>query len=210
MRALLGVAQAKAQVRVHIENTLIRFKTQFFLQNNGAVVLGKPAGVDGILSAGSYVRMRLSGADKTELRLRVILPHLNLENGKTAFVCGPSEHFMRCRRKSDRYEVLKYRNIHLIADEEPYRIADFSTHGLGVLLSSTQSADKLPGGRVLKEARLQLGGEAQVNFEWMIPRNRHDRIIGCEFKVASQPRSERYFHHLLDSLTRVDLQRANA
>src|SRR5579862_1931358 len=63
-QALVRAAYDGARVQVQIENSLIRFDSHLSVKSNGQVMVGKPAGLNGHLTAGSMVRVRLPGREK--------------------------------------------------------------------------------------------------------------------------------------------------
>jgi hypothetical protein len=54
---------------------------------------------------------------------------------------------------------------------------------------------------------MMLGANARVDLERIVPRAHHGTSVGCEFAVSKGSPSERYLTHLLDSLTKAEMQR---
>lgn len=201
-KVLLNVAYTKTQVRVQIENSQIRFNALICTTHNGSVMVGKPFGVNSQLAAGSFVRLRLPGAHKRELRLEVMLPHLNLSNGHAAFVCRPPKSLTSCRRHFERYDTMRYSNLRLTRGQELYRLVDLSNTGLKVFLTGTQGPNLFPLGRDIAGSQLVLGLEAHVDLVRLTPRNYQHGMIGCEYAIASDSASQRYHRHLMESVSR--------
>jgi hypothetical protein len=209
LEVLAELARDKTPVRVEIEGTLIKFNSQITLKK-GSVVVAKPMGLKEGLNAGTFVRLRLPGSARREMRLKVVTPHFNLASGNAVFVCDAPEKPVEAHRETDRYDVTRYSNLRLVLGTEEYRLTDISSTGFKVLASGSQVHQHFPLGRELHSAHIMLGANARVDLERIVPRAHHGTGIGCEFAVGRGSASERYLDHLLTSLTKAETQRMSA
>jgi hypothetical protein len=209
VKALVSLAYTKTSVRIQIENSSVRFMSQVAVLRN-TITFGKPFGLNGELTAGTFVRLRLPGNEKRELRLEVMIPHYNLANGNVAFICKAPEQELVCRRQADRFEALRYKNLRLVIGTEPFRLSDISATGFKVVLVGNQSMQHFPLRCALHNAQLDIGAEAHIYLDWLIPRNYRAGMVGCEFRIKQDPESKRKFNALLSSLSRAELTRIGA
>jgi hypothetical protein len=207
IRALLNVATKKSLVRVHIENTQVRFTSKINIRHNGSVIVSKPLGLNGHLVTGSHVRLRVPDGEKLDLRLEVLNSHLNLSDGRTAFVCRAPEELTRCRRQAERFDTMRYTNLRLLMDGELFRLVDLSATGFKVYLVGTQGPYLFPLGRELRACRIVLGEDAAVNLLRVIPRNYYPGMVGCAYQINSDSASERFHRHMLESMSRSESSR---
>jgi hypothetical protein len=205
MEILADLARNKTPVRIEIENTLIKFNSQMTLKK-GTVVIAKPLGLKEGLNVGSYVRIRIPGGGRRELRLQVNTPHFNLTSGNSVFVCDAPESEVSARRESDRYDVTRYNNLRLVLGAEQFRLVDVSSTGFKVLVTN-QQAEHFPLGGTIHSAFIMLGANARVDLDKVIPRSHHGGSIGCAFEVSPDGVSARYLNHLLASLTKAETDR---
>jgi hypothetical protein len=208
LEILAELARNKAPVRVEIENTLVKFNSQLTLKK-GTVVIAKPLGLKDGLTFGSYVRVRLPGSARREMRLRVITPHFNLTSGNAVFVCEAPEREVSARREADRFDVTRFNNLRLVIGSEQFRLVDVSSTGFKVMINPVQAQQHFPIGRELHSAYMMLGTNARVDLKSLVPRSHMGVSVGCEFEVMPGP-SERYLNHLLTSLTKAETDRWSA
>jgi|SRR5579863_3392899 len=209
-QALVRAAYDGARVQVQIENSLIRFDSHLSVKSNGQVMVGKPAGLNGHLTAGSVVRVRLPGREKHDARLAVSISHLNLPNGKVAFVCRAPDELIQCRRRAERFNALRYNNLRLQMAGDRYRLADLSSAGLKVLLAGTQGSFLFPLGHELHSCSLVLGPEVHVRLETVVPRNYQHGMVGCEYTINPDSKSARTHGALLDTISKSESTRIAA
>jgi hypothetical protein len=210
LRLLLNVACTNTPVQIHLENTLIRFKSAIKIKNNGSVQIMKPFGLHGQVAAGQRVRLRLPGPEKRDLRLQVTISHFNLEDGKTAFFCRLPDALTRCRRQSERHDTLRFTNLRLMMEGELFRLVDLSANGLKVFLIGTQGPYMFPLGRELRGCQIVMGQDAAVNLRRLTPRNYQPGMVGCEYEIRSEETSQRYYRYLFESVGRSESQRMAA
>ena len=65
-------------------------------------------------------------------------------------VCRASEDLAVCRRKADRYDMVKYRNIRLNVGNTRFRVGDLSNGGLRIVLTGVQNMKLFPLGRAIR------------------------------------------------------------
>ena len=207
LEILADLARNKTPVRVEIENTLIKFNSQLTLKK-GSVVIAKPLGLKEGINVGTYVRIRIPGGGRRELRLQVNTPHFNLSSGNAVFVCDAPEAEVSARRESDRFDVTRYSNLRLVVGGEQFRLVDVSSTGFNAISTVQQAQQHFPIGREIQGAYIMLGSNARVDLQKLIPRShQHGMSIGFEFEVSREGASAKYLNHLLSSLTKAETER---
>jgi hypothetical protein len=204
INALLNIAYTKTSVQVEVENTLIRFNSLVSVSHNGTVMLSKPFMLGGRLIAGNFVRVRLPGTQRAELRLEVQVSHFNLPSGKVAFLCKGPAQLIKCRRKAQRHYTARYTNVRLVMGGDTYRLVDLSTGGFKVFLNDTQSPVLFPIGEELKSCQLILSPEKRVDLLRVVPRNHQRCFVGCEYEINFNFKSQRNYQDLMGIITRME------
>ncbi len=210
LETLADLSRNRTPVRVEIENTLIKFNSQLTLKK-GTVVIAKPLGLKEGLGVGTHVRLRIPGSGRRELRLQVNVPHFNLSSGNAVFICDAPEGEVSAQRESDRFDMMRYSNVHLVVGSEQFRVVDISSTGFKVLCTAAQAHQYFPLGKDLHGAHVDLGTNVRVDLVKLVPRSHHAGAhggsVGCEFEVQRNSASERYLHQLLTSLTKAETDR---
>lgn len=196
--------RTKTPLLVEIENSLVRFQSTVNLSPSNSVLISKPDGLSNCLAIGKHVRVRRGMADRRELRLKITHPHLNLANGRAAFVCKRPDSVSQCRRKSERFDVSRYTNLRLVIGGDVYRLGDISADGFKILLSGMQHPHSFPIGQEMKEVRLEMGTNGRISLARVLPRSQFGRAVGCEYSVQEDGGSVRQWKLLLDSLARMN------
>lgn len=205
---LAELARRNLPADVEIEHSRLRFKSKFLLKN-GSVVSAKPRGLEGLLSAGRHIRVRLAGDAGTQVRVQVSVPHFNLANGTPTFICKPPDGLLRSRRRVERFNSSRYQNLRLEIGVNRFRLIDISPRGCKVLLGLSQDDGAFALGKELRSARLILG-EWVVNLVKVIPRNFDGRTIGCEFQVQNGDMSNLRLINILGSIEKAQQQPGGA
>ncbi len=203
LEALAELARKKTPVRVEVENSQIRFNSQLTLKR-GMVVIAKPPGLREGFATDAFVRLRMPGAGRHELRLKVKSPHVNLANGNIVFICDAPEAEVDSRRESERFDVTRYNNLRLVMETVDFRLLDVSESGLRAIANATEAERYFPLGKELRSAHLKLGAKVRVDLEKVVPRALMPAAVGCEFAVMQDSIAERYLTHLLDSLKKAE------
>ncbi len=210
LELLADLSREKTPVRIEVENSPLRFDSQLSLKK-GNVVIAKPLRVSQELTAGCFVRVRIPGKGKRQMRLEVTTPHFNLASGNAVFICKAPEGEVTSRRRDDRFDVRRFNNLNLILSNREFRLVDFSPQGFKVQLSSTVMQQEFPIGLNLRTAYLRMGPKAKVNFERVVPRTIiNGTMVGCEFEVQQDGISEHNLTHLLNSLAKVQVGQSEA
>lgn len=203
---LAELTRNKTPIRVEIENSLAKFNSQLTLKK-GQIVVAKPLGLKEGLNVGTYVRVRVPGNARRELRLRVNTSHFNLANGNAVFICDAPEGEVSARRESERFDVTRYSNLRLVVGTAEFRLMDVSSSGFKVISTPAQAQQVFPLGKELRSTHLMLGTNARVDLERVVPRSHMGSSVGCEFDVKRDGASEKYLNHLLASLTKAESER---
>lgn len=198
-RILESLALLSTPVLFEIEQTKIRFRSRITLED-GKVIVAKPNGLNGSLTAESSLRLRLPDRPGDEVRLKVVVPHADPGTGTPVFICEAPEGPIKNKRSADRYSVLHDDRLQLKLKGQIFQLADVSLNGLRIALSSSQTQHGLPIGHNLGGAKLMFGAEVWVRLEELIPRNRQGRLIGCELKIVKDDVSTQNMIALVDAL----------
>lgn len=201
---LESVARLGKPVIFEIEFTLIRFRSRIALQE-GQVVVAKPIGLKGVLTAESHVRMRVPDRQGEEIRLRIVAPDADSADGSPAFICRAAEGPVVSRRAADRYSVAHDERLRLELKGRVFPLVDVSLTGLRFSLPAAQTHHDLPIGHNLGPGNLMFGAEVWVRIGQLIPRNRQERTLGCEFKALMDDMSLHNLMALVDSLKQTPL-----
>jgi hypothetical protein len=205
------------RIRVEIENSLERFTSRLVV-SKGAVFIDRPPQPTFDMTPGSHIRVLLPGADRRELRLRVLDSRMNIGPQTMAFVCKPARQ-IPTRRIHDRYSVRRYRNLRLWVagrryrnvrlriEDESFRVVDVSVSGCRVILTSAQSQQLLPLGEVIRRAELTVGSRMTIHLERVIPRCLNGHMVGCEFVISRDGLSDPYMKRLIASLDKKEKDR---
>ena len=188
-------------VRVELERTLIRFNTRLSVKRN-AVVLAKPPAIGPELRAGGFVRFKVPGDPRHEIRLEVATPHFNLANEQSAFLCKlPTAFAPTSQRKSDRFDTSRFSNLSLVLPgHEDLRILDISQNGCRVLTPYPHPHQRLPRSERLGDAAVRMGKNVRVQLAALVPRTYHGRAVGMSFSVDPGGENRKLLQHLLRSL----------
>jgi len=201
---LEAIARLDKPVWFEVEFTQIRFRSRFALQER-QVIVAKPMALKGLLAAESYVRMRVPDREGEEIRLMIVAPDADFGDGSPAFICRAPEGPVKSRRTGDRYSVTHDERLRLELKGQAFPLLDVSLTGLRILLPPAQTHHDLPIGHNLGPGNLMFGAEVWVRIGQLIPRNRHERTIGCEFKNLMDDLSRNNLMALVDSLKQTPL-----
>ncbi len=204
MEVLQRLEQDRTTVSLQIEGSQARFKTRLLLKED-QVVFAKPQGLRERLRAGKHVRFRIPDDPKSEVRLEVLAPQVNLASGSSVFVCKmPTGGPATAKRAADRHGVAHLTNVMLVMPkrEREFRLTDISLTGCRVSISPGEAKTIFPLGRPVGEAHIQVGAKAKVELDKMIPRSHHPGAVGCEFTVKDEGNSKVYLERMIETLDR--------
>jgi hypothetical protein len=193
------LARNRTPVQVEVEKSLIRFKSQLSLKEK-SVLLVKPATLGNDLHKGGFVRLSWPGAGRREMRLEISVPHFNLPNGNTSFVCKVPEGSAMPKRKHERYDTSRFTNMRLELGATSFRLLDICAEGCRIALTAETSRFKITLGRPVEPATLIVGKGSKVNFEHVTPRAQREGFIGCEFRIKQDGESPKLFAEVLESV----------
>lgn len=196
---LESIALLGKPVWFELEFTQIRFRSRLTLQD-GQVVVAEPIGLKGVLTPESHVRVRLPDRQDEEIRLKIVVPHADSGDGSAAFICSAPDGPVKSMRTGDRYSVKHDDRLRLEWRRHVFPLVDLSLSGLRIVLPASQTHQDLPIGHNLGAANLMFDAEVWVRLGQVIPRNRQERTIGCEFKMVMDPVSQQNLIALVESL----------
>jgi len=194
------LARNRTPIHVEIEKSMIRFNSQLSLKEK-AVIIAKPLTLPATeLRSGSFVRIRWPGAGRREMRLEVAIPHFNLPNGNSGFVCKTPDGSAMPKRNHERYDTSRYSNLRLEVGSGSYRVLDLCVSGCRVAMTMDTNRSKIAMGREVEEATLVVGKDSRIVFERLIPRSQRKGFVGCEFKVKQDGKSPKILAQVLKSV----------
>jgi hypothetical protein len=192
-------------VLVEIERSLLRFKSLLTLKDK-AVVIAKPAEFQDALTSGDHVRIRWSGAGRHEMRLEVVLPHINLPNGHAGFVCRVHDGVAQPRRNHERFDVSRFSNLKLTVGGGQFRVLDLCISGCRLARAGNTSPIRIAPGHELPQAALLVGSGAKVALAHLIPRSEGSGFICCEFEVMQDGKSPQILQKVIHSVEEKQIE----
>jgi hypothetical protein len=192
------LARNRTPIHVEIEQSMIRFKSQLTVKNN-TIVIAKPLTLGSELKSGNHVRIRWPGAGRREMRLLVMLPHINLPNGNAGFACKAPDGTAMPKRKQERYDVSRFNNLKLKVGATSYRVLDLSIDGMRIAMTTNMNGS-VTLGKEVQEAILMVGEDSRILFERLVPRSNRRGAIGVEFSVKQDGKSPRKLADVLKSV----------
>lgn len=201
---LTRIDRQRDVVRMELERTLIRFNTRLSVRRN-AVVVAKPPALGSELQPGGFVRFKVPGNPRQEVRLEVATPHFNLTNNQPAFLCKlPVAFAPASQRKSDRFNTKRFQNLRLaLPGHEDLRIVDISETGCRVDTPYPHPNERLPRSERIGDAAVQMGRNVRVQLAVVTPRTYAGRSVGFSFTVDPNGDNRKLLQHLLRSLEKV-------
>ena len=204
--ALQRLDHEKMPVRMEVENSQIHFRTRISVKS-ATVIVAKPGNLRDGLSKGGTVRFQLPESDGKEVRMEVVTPHFNLTNGNPVFLCKvPTEFAKGSMRGEWRFNTSRFNNVHLVIGDHAsqYRIVDISSTGCKLYLNHSEMMRQFPVGEPIDNAYINLGNKVRVALESLIPRNHRGQSVGCQLRLDAEGNSEKYLHHLVQSLEKSE------
>ncbi len=189
----------RTPVLVEIERSLLRFKSLLTLRDK-AVVIAKPAEYQDALKTGDHVRIRWSGAERHEMRLEVVHPHVNLPNGHAGFVCRVHEPITQPRRNHERYDVSRFSNLTAEIGGGQFRLLDLCESGCRLALAGNTSQIRIAQGHEMHQATLWVGSGAKVELSRLMPLSEGSGFIGCAFEVKQDGKSPQVLAQVIHSV----------
>jgi hypothetical protein len=210
LRALSGLSESKAPVRLEAEQSGVSFFTVLSLRRN-AVVLARPRALRGGLPKDSFVRLTLPNSGRKQVRLRVLVPHVKLPMSvKHACVCAvPTSFSGECKRGAERFSTKRYKNLHVQLPEQQktYRVVDLSTSGMRIVTGEDSALMLFAPGTEVAPARLRVGERVAIELGSLVARAVTGNTVGLELKVHRDGASERHLMNLLNRLQEHELRR---
>ena len=211
--------EERSKKRIEIENTPHFFFSAPTLRS-GAVIIFTPERFKQAVSEGKWVRIRMPGADRMDLRMQIT----SARHGGTgemsttpdffSLLCKiPGASLESSKRGADRYTTLQFKDLLLdltspAAGSHP--VIDLSAHGLKIHVADPAQIQRFTIGEYLSRGKLRLGSKAQVELLDLIPRAHFEDAVGLEMNVNPNGHSRRILDMFLDSLQSKAKQAANA
>ena len=188
LSVLRTLSRDRHTVEMELSSLLVRFKTTLVLRN-GTVAVAKPPALEVNLRKGADARFKIPWDKSFEIHLPVAVPHLNLSNGASAFLCKlPEGYAVPVRRRSDRFDTRRFKNLLLeIPDLHALLpIQDLSASGCRVMAETPHELSALQKTNRLQRGFIQLGNRVHIALVGLAPRMIHGRAVGLEFQVDSR------------------------
>jgi hypothetical protein len=201
---LARVDRQQEVVRIEVERTLIRFNSRLSVRRN-AVVVAKPPALRSELQAGGFVRFKVPGEPRKEIRLEVATPHFNLTSNQPVFLCKlPGAFAPPSQRKSERFDTSRFQNLRLVLPgHEHLRILDIAEHGCRVLTPYPHPHERLARAKPIGDGAVQMGKNVCVQMAVVTPRTYSGREVGFSFSLDPGGDNRKLLQHLLRSLEKV-------
>jgi hypothetical protein len=209
-RALAELSEHKMPVRLEAEQTGVSFFTVISLRRNGLLV-ARPRSLRGGLAKDSYVRLTLTNQGRKQVRTPVLVPQVKLPMSmKYGCICAVPQVFAGvCKRKADRFNTTRFRNLHLQLPEvnKSFRVVDLSASGLRIFTGTEGGLLLFEEGSELAPARMRVGERAAIELQSLVPRSHAGNTVGLSLQVRRDGVSERYLMNLLNRLQEHELRR---
>ena len=208
-RSLSLLADKRVPVRLEVENSEASFYTVLSLRPQG-ILLGRPPDLEnGLIKTGGFVRFPLPDGSRHVLRMQILKPAVRRKRGDTVILCAtPREFSERSKRKSDRFNTTRFKNLSLFLPQldARLRVVDVSRSGCKVLAAELQNWNEFRLGRPIHFTRVDIGSKAVLELGALIPRHISPPVVSFEWNVADEE-SAHHLERLIRSLHDAELGR---
>lgn len=201
--------EERSKKRVEIENTPYVFYTQPLL-HSGAVRIATPNRLEKLVSKGQWLRIRVPGAGRKDLRLQIgSIEHGHMGPkgaglGLFSILCKiPGASVEPSKRASDRFTTVQFKDLvfEIFAPVSgAFQVMDLSLQGLRIQVADPSIIQNLPIGEYFSRGRILLGSKAKVEIKDFIPRAHFADSVGLEIVIDTSSHSRRMFDAFLHSL----------
>ena len=202
-RTLKTLAKNHTAVRLMVENSNLSFYTVISLREEKLLVVKPAYLVDDELTPGKILRFVVPDGSRNLVRLELLDPNFERKRGDNVMLCEmPLEFAPKSRRRSDRYDTGRYKNLLLSVPhfDEEMRVLDISREGCKVYVSELEDWNLLNPGVGMGAGKLKLGTDVEINLDFLTPRNVDPPTVSFEWKVPEKSPSAGYIGHLIKSL----------
>ena len=202
-RTLKTLAKNRTPVRLMVDNSNLSFYTAISMREE-KLLLAKPAYlVDDELTPGKILRFVVPDGSGNLVSLELLDPNFERKRGDNVMLCEmPLEFAPKSRRRSDRYDTGRYKNLLLSVPhfDEEMRVLDISREGCKVYVSELEDWNLLQPGVAMRAAKLKLGTKVEINLDVLTPRNVNPPTVSFEWQVPEKSTSARDLAHFIKSL----------
>lgn len=199
--ALKRLARDRHPVHVQVEHTGVAFQSVVAIKGR-SVVIARPWRLGHRLKAGQWLRVYDPALPEAGLRLSIVHPNFLLLNGNTVIVAdGEAELAGPNQRQTPRYDTSILEGLYLALpnDKRRFRVLDLSQTGCRVAVGDLDAMGLLPPDKPLGPATL-LARSTEIALHHVLARTYGERVVGCEFRVASDGQSGLLLAKLLEKL----------
>ena len=200
--AIRALEANRTPVRLEIEHANIHFYSLLTVRGS-QIVVGKPPGLKKGISQGGTVRFTMPDRDENVVRMEVLTPHIDMEDGLFCFSCQiPEGYAGKSSRRADRFSTARFNNIQLTLPDKVtvFRIIDISTIGLKIYTGGLDFQGIFEIGTPVGGACVTIGQNLILDLEQVIPRSHHGKTVGLEILLAEESAVEKLLQHFVRTL----------
>ena len=204
---LKKISDERLPVRMEVTSALVRFNTLLSLKR-GVVIVSKPLSLDKGLNKGTQVRFKIPWEPEYEVQMSVLLPLLNLGNGGEAFLCQtPAGNAHAVRRKHDRFDTRRYRNLYLEmpALKDRFPIVDISSAGCRVEADAALLRESFKTRYRIWQGAIKVGNQVEIELNNIMPKVFLNNAVGMSFSLGRDARHQAQWSSLLGLLSLQEL-----
>ena len=212
LRAIRAIEANRTPVRLEIEHTNIHFYSVLTVKRS-QIVVGKPPGLEKGIRQGGAVRFTMPDRDENVVRMEVLTPHIDLEDGFFCFSCRiPAAYAEKSNRAVDRFSTARFNNIHLnLPDKETVlRVIDISTIGLKIYTGGLDFQGIFEIGTPVGGTSVTIGKNLTLDLEQIIPRSHHGKTVGMEILLAEESPAEKILQRFVKTLETTEKEQMSA
>ena len=210
--AIRALEANRTPVRLEIEHANIHFYSVLTVRRS-QIVVGKPPGLKKGIRQGGTVRFTMPDRDENVVRMEVLTPHIELEDGLLCFSCQiPVVYAGKSNRAVERFSTARFNNIRLILPDKEtvFRVIDISTIGLKIFTGGLGFQGIFEIGTPVGGTRVTIGQNLTLDLEQVIPRSHHGKTVGMEILVPEESAVEKILHHFVKTLETTEMEQMSA
>ena len=210
--AIRALESTRTPVRLEIEHANIHFYSVLTVRRS-QIVVGKPPGLKKGISQGGTVRFTMPNKDEYVVRMKVLAPHIDMEDGFFCFSCQiPVTYAGKSSRSVDRFSTARFNNIHLTLPDKGtvLRVIDISTIGLKIYTGDLEIQGIFEIGTPVKRASVTIGQNLTIDLDQVIPRSHHGKTVGMELQVAEESAEEKILQRFVQTLETTENEQMSA
>ena len=210
--AIRALETNRTPVRLEIEHANIHFYSLLTVKGS-QIVVGKPPGLKKGINQGGTVRFTVPDGDENVVRMEVLTPHIDIEDGLFSFSCQiPEVYAGKSGRRADRFSTARFNNIQLTLPGKVtvFRVVDISTIGLKIYTGGLDFRGIFEIGTPVGGACVTIGQNLILDLEQVTPRSHHGKTVGLEILLAEEGAAEKILQHFVRTLETTEKVRMSA